>query len=93
MADDFSTVADAPASDSSSSDWLNTLGSLVNTGANAYKTISGATIAEKQATLGQNPQAKLSTTNTGTAWYKQAWVIPVAIGAGILLVLGLFTRR
>jgi hypothetical protein len=89
--------------ESSGSDWLSSLNSLANIGGNVYKTVNGGTITEAAATATANLQAAQSLAaakiaaeqkaNSLLPWYKQAWFLPVAIGAGLLLIVGVFLKR
>lgn len=74
-----------------SGSWLDSLASLANTGATAYKTLTGATIAEKPAAPAA--VAASATKTNGAPWYSAPWVFPAAAIAGVLVLISLFRRN
>lgn len=73
--------------------------SLLNTATDIYKTKLAADVAKAQAKATEAAQKqqkaalKSDPTKTGSEWYQAPWVIPAAIGAGVLVLVMVFRRR
>jgi hypothetical protein len=87
---------------SSGTDWLGSLENLATVGATAYKTITGANVTEAAgnsataaalAVQANAAAAAKAAAANALPWYKQAWFLPVAIGAALLLVFGVVLKR
>lgn len=71
------------------------LGNLGTTAAQTYATVETAKLTEKaNASLRpSNPTQPSGATSAAVPWYKQKWVIPTAIGAGLLVLVLIVTGR
>lgn len=77
---DFDTSANG-ASTTNSTDWLATLNSLVNTGAQAYKTVTGGSGVAAAPAPGGGISAAINSVSSNTRLY-------IAIGLAALVGLG-----
>lgn len=86
----MSTTADSPS-------WFDQLAGFADRAADVYSKIqqgrdSGKTNVNTQTVPGPDPTRRYST--TPGPWYKQAWVIPAALGLGaVVLLLAVFRRK
>ena len=78
------------------SDFLGGAQKIATTGAQVYTTVQGVKLQENAAPqpVAPAPSSPMSgTTGTALPWYKAKWVIPAAIGAGVMLLVAIFRRR
>jgi hypothetical protein len=75
------------------SDLLGGAQKLAETGASVYTTVQGTKLKETGAPR-VNPETPTATGPLpALPWYKAKWVIPAAIGGGILIAIAVFRRR